>query len=314
MGVYCAGELIKRYREAQRLTQEQLSEGICSVETLSRFENGHQTPGRHIYQQLMGRLGKNTERAYAVVCGRNIKISDLIAEYQACRWRLEYEEADTIIKKLESLVDDSTTSRQYVLAQSAALDMHLLRISPQEARKQLLEVLKLTISEPERQDFNRYPLMANELSILYHIANTYLAEDQFDAGIKLLEAVLQGIKSGYRGTEVYHYKEIMIMERLAHMYGRMGDYHKAIALAEQALSLCRQQKCSVRLPQLLQTMAWSMEQLLQQEEKTLDFTWKDCKKVLRQAYCLASALGQKRYTEILKNRYLESFGEELSVV
>ena len=61
-------------------------------------------------------------------------------------------------------------------------------------------------------------------------------------------------------------------------------------------------------------MAWSMEQLLQQEEKTLDFTWKDCKKVLRQAYCLASALGQKHYTEILKNRYLESFGEEVSVV
>lgn len=313
MGVYCAGELLKRYREAQRLTQEKLSEGICSVETLSRFENGHQTIGRHVFQQLMERLGKNTERAYAVVCGRNIRISNLIAEYQACRFRLEYEEADAIIKRLELLVDDSVASRQYVLAQRTALDMHLLRISPQEARKRLLEVLKLTISEPERQDFTRYPLMSNELSVLYHIANTYLAEGRFEAGIRLLEAVLEGIKSGYRAAEAYHYKEIMIMERLAHMYGRLGDHHKAIALARGALSLCRQQKCSVRLPQILQTMEWSMEQLLEQGEERLDFSRADCKKILRQAYYLASALGQKRYVETVRTRYLESFGEELSV-
>lgn len=314
MGIYCAGELLKRYRKAQRLTQEKLSEGICSVETLSRFENGRQTIGRHIYQQLMERLGKNTERAYAVVCGRNTRISNLIAEYQASRFRLEYEEADAIIKKLELLVDDSTASRQYVLAQRTALDMHLLRISPQEARKRLLEVLKLTISEPEGQDFTRYPLMANELSVLYHIANTYLAESHMEAGIKLLETVLEGIKSGYRAAEAYHYKEIMIMERLAHMYGSLGDHYKAIALAREALSLCRQQKCSVRLPQLLQTMEWSMEQLLGQGEQTLDFSRADCKKILRQAYYLASALGQKRYAETVQTRYLESFGEELSVV
>lgn len=314
MGVYCAGELLKRYRESLCMTQEQLSEGICSVQTLSRFENGRQTPGRQVYQQLMERLGKNTERTYAAVCGKNVKISDLIAEYQAFRYRLEYEKADAIIKKLETLVDDSTASRQYVLAQRAALDMHLSRISPQEARKQLQEALKLTISEPERQNFTRYPLLANELSILYHIANTYVAEGQFESGIKLLETVLEGIKSGYRGTEVYHYKEIMIVERLAYMYGRLGDYHKSLALARRALALCRQQKCSVCLLPLLQTMEWSMEQLLQQGEGTLDFSREDCKKILQRAYYLASALGQKHYTETVRSRYQESFGEELSVV
>ena len=40
MEVYNMGEVIQKRRKSLGITQEQLSEGICSVQTLSRVENG----------------------------------------------------------------------------------------------------------------------------------------------------------------------------------------------------------------------------------------------------------------------------------
>ena len=34
MGIYLAGEVIRRNRESMGITQEELCDGICSVETL----------------------------------------------------------------------------------------------------------------------------------------------------------------------------------------------------------------------------------------------------------------------------------------
>lgn len=40
MANYRAGDVIRMTRNAVGITQEDLSDGICSVETLSRIENG----------------------------------------------------------------------------------------------------------------------------------------------------------------------------------------------------------------------------------------------------------------------------------
>ena len=40
------GAYIRQNREAQGLTQKQLCEGICGPVTISRIENGQQTPSR----------------------------------------------------------------------------------------------------------------------------------------------------------------------------------------------------------------------------------------------------------------------------
>ena len=46
MNVYFLGEHIKKQREKLGLTQEQVCAGICEQVTLSRLENGRQTPSR----------------------------------------------------------------------------------------------------------------------------------------------------------------------------------------------------------------------------------------------------------------------------
>ena len=53
MANYRMGDVIRLSRMARKMTQEELSEGICSAETLSRIENGRTKIKREIYQQLM---------------------------------------------------------------------------------------------------------------------------------------------------------------------------------------------------------------------------------------------------------------------
>lgn len=311
MGVYCVSEMVKRYRKSLCLTQEKLSEGICSVETLSRFENGRQTPGHQVYQQLMEHLGKNTNRVYAVVSGKNFKISDMIAEYEDARNKSEYKKEDEILRELEKVVDDSLASRQYVMAERAVLDMKRKRISAQEGRVQLRNSLELTAVKPQKEDFERYPFTDYEMLILYYIADTYFTEKRLREGVHFLEKIRKKMISCYCGQEEYLYEEVLITERLVHMNGELGNFRKAVAFAEEALKICRKEKYSVCLPQLLSELEWNMEQLLRGQEEKVDFTWKDCQKILKMAYYLSAALGQEKQEKQIYSRYIGSFREQL---
>lgn len=57
MGNYPVGRLIAEMRDRRGLSQEELSEGICAVSTLSKIENSVQMPRRKVYDALMQRLG-----------------------------------------------------------------------------------------------------------------------------------------------------------------------------------------------------------------------------------------------------------------
>lgn len=58
------GEVIRRRRIELGLTQEALCEGICEPTTISRFENGRQTPSRNHVKALLFRLGLPDDRFF----------------------------------------------------------------------------------------------------------------------------------------------------------------------------------------------------------------------------------------------------------
>lgn len=55
------GERIRYFRKLQGLTQEQLSQGICSVSHLSKIENGYENPSIYIIEDLCKKLNISSE-------------------------------------------------------------------------------------------------------------------------------------------------------------------------------------------------------------------------------------------------------------
>ena len=78
------GAYIRQNREAQGLTQQQLCEGICEPATISRIENGQQTPYRSRLSALLQRLGLPDDRYFALLSPNEIEISSLQAEIVSC--------------------------------------------------------------------------------------------------------------------------------------------------------------------------------------------------------------------------------------
>ena len=61
MAFYLLGDCIRERRERLGVTQEELCEGICSVPTLSKIENGKQGMRLNQYIAIMERLGLPVE-------------------------------------------------------------------------------------------------------------------------------------------------------------------------------------------------------------------------------------------------------------
>lgn len=100
MGMYRAGIVIRRNRLALHMTQEDLCDGICDTQTISRIENGKQNPGKDIYRRLMERMGREKDRAFAMVSGEDVRVMDYAREYENALHKFEYERAEEFLGKL----------------------------------------------------------------------------------------------------------------------------------------------------------------------------------------------------------------------
>ena len=77
------GEYIKQRRLDLGLTQEQLCDGICEPMTLSRLENGKQTPSRNRINALLQRLGLPDDRYFALLSKNELEMEALQKEIVA---------------------------------------------------------------------------------------------------------------------------------------------------------------------------------------------------------------------------------------
>ena len=77
------GEYIKQERIKQGITQEQLCEGICEPITISRMENGKQTPSYTRIRTFLQRLGIPDNQYFALLSQNEIEIKTLQDEIRA---------------------------------------------------------------------------------------------------------------------------------------------------------------------------------------------------------------------------------------
>ena len=116
------GSIIRKRRQELGLTQEQLCRGICETVTLSRIENGKQTPSRSKLNALLQRLGMPGERYYALLSEQEMKISNLQTEIVSCNVLGQREQGLKKLEELERMMEaDDHLTRQFVLRCRALL-------------------------------------------------------------------------------------------------------------------------------------------------------------------------------------------------
>ena len=190
------GSIIRKRRQELGLTQEQLCRGICETVTLSRIENGKQTPSRSKLNALLQRLGMPGERYYALLSEQEMKISNLQTEIVSCNVLGQREQGLKKLDELERMMEaDDHLTRQFVLRCRALLgrweDGKLVPYSFREKQMLLFRAISLTVPHFCVQDISGNLYGVDELKIINQIALVYADYGQTKAAVSLYSQLLQ---------------------------------------------------------------------------------------------------------------------------
>ena len=149
MSNYNVGAVIRLTRQAMNISQEKLCENICSVQTLSRIENGRTSVKKSIYEQLMQRMGRNGRKNFSVLSVDDYDMLEIMDKADVALAKHDYEKLEKYIKilknNLNSEFKENKIAMQYLGRKELAVDFHLKKISNEEYLDGLIFLMKLTI-------------------------------------------------------------------------------------------------------------------------------------------------------------------------
>lgn len=256
------GEYIKRERLRQGITQEQLCEGICEPITISRMENGKQTPSYERIRAFLHRLGLPDDRYFALLSPTEMEIRTLQNEIRADMirfYRAIPEDKPVVrsegLKKLKKLEDlagsDERIIRQYILSIKVIFGKPNSPYSPEEKLNILLEALRITVPNLDLEEINLSLYTLEETSLLNQIAAAYAEMGQPKKAIDIYRQLLKYVQKHYSEMSRYAGNLALIAHNYTHALFLVGHYDDAIEVAELGEKACAEYAHYQFLPGLI---------------------------------------------------------------
>lgn len=260
------GEVIKQRRTELRLTQEELCEGICDAVTISRIENGRQTPSRNRINALLQRLGLPNDRYYALLSKHEMELDSLRKELHH---RTAYFEqaSDEIrdsarlraletLQKLEAIMDaDDQITRQQILSKRVTLGNTDGPYNCEERLDLLMEAIHLTVPRFDLKKICERYYTTDEIRIINQIAATYAMAGQRNEAIHIYGQLLQYVQKNNQRLARYAGQLAMVAHNYSIDLGLEKRYREAIEIAELGRCTCVEYGHYQFLPGLLAIMA-----------------------------------------------------------
>jgi len=306
MGMYRLGEIIRMTRKSLSITQEKLSEGICSLETLSRMETGKQTPSKDTYELLMVRMGRIGERGYSMLSITDLRVLDKIQLFNDCIQLYDYKQAEIELKELEGILGNSRLDKQFLLRAKSIINYYLYGISVDEFLDGLQKAIRLTIPKYGEISLCNWPLSNNEIVLILNISMAYADKLDYKKAIETLEEMNNALDKSFIEE---HQKAIVQSANLYHLarwYGLIMNHEKAIEIAMEGIAKCKKNRLGNVLANHLYCIAWNKEQLMDKGILSLDHK-EECLMYLRKAYFVASAMQQTFIIQFLEEQMEERY-------
>ena len=305
MGRYRLGDIIRMTRKSLSITQEQLSEDICSVETLSRIETGKQNPSRDVYELLMERMGRIRERAYSILSVSDFKILEKMQLFEEAIQSLDFHRAEHILEEILKKPRYTNLDKQFIIRARCLVNYRLGRIGIDDFLEELQKAIRITIPKYGSISLVNWPLTYNETNIILNISTAYAEKKDYQKGIGILEEAYSALNQSYMDEDLRTMMQVIILNNLSKWYGLIENHWKAIDFTLQGIKICKEHKIGIALPNLLYNYAWNKERLIEkgvlsQENK------RECITYLKQAYYISCAM-QYPYGEQFMKKHLKMY-------
>ena len=233
------GEIIRQKRLALGLSQEEVCDGICEPATLSRIENGRQTPSRSRLNALLQRLDLPDDRYYALVSKNEAEIEALKKEITACNVFERVNEGFEKLAQLEAMLEpDDDLGRQFVLRCRALLGRLDGRFSPDQELEMLMQAIKLTVPKFDLDEIADGLYTFDEVKIINQIASTYSSMNNNKKAADICYQLLRYIRKHYHEVLTSNGMLPMVLCNYARALDLCGRYEESVDYAEQGRQAC----------------------------------------------------------------------------
>ena len=295
------GEAIKKRRVELGLTQEQLCEGICEPITLSRLENGRQTPSRNRINALLERLDLPSDRYFALLSSQELEVEALQREITSYNIRFDKAPADekhhirelalNAHKRLEAIIEnDDTLSRQFILRSRVLFGTEDGPYSCKEKIQMLTEAIRLTVPRFDVDDIGRGLYTTDEIKIINQLANIYSNEGMSMDAIGILSQLHKYIRKHLQNIPLAHACLSMVTYNYANELKIIGQYQNSIKIAKEGQQVCLDYGFYHSLPGLLAIQA-ECYYFIEDDIRSRDY--------YNQSYYLMKAVGDNANLQIL---------------
>lgn len=317
MAVYRIGNILRMKREALGITREklcELSEEVCSPQTLYRMECGKVKVKQDVYRKLMECMGELPERNYASVLVSKYQALNLKYEIQMHLVHGEYEKAEKGLEELKKYLDYSyVRNQQFILEIKSEIDYQTQRISIEEYLENLLIALQYTIPNIDKAELEKWPFNCEEFDIIIKIIYIYGQMNQRERTEKLLLQAKQNTEKRYMDENFYVWRHKKCFIELSQLMCINQQHKISMEYCREGVKEAKEQRILGSAYNLLYDMAWNKEKMIQKgiiEKKERE----SCKKLLVQAYYLSISQGMEHSAERVKRLCEHFYPGEITLI
>ncbi len=250
------GDYIKQKRLDLGLTQEQLCDGICEPMTLSRLENGKQTPSRNRINALLQRMGLPDDRYFALLSKNELEMEALQKEIVACNVTEQVAEGFEKLAQFEALAaPDDQIAQQFILSSKVLLGRLDGRYMPREQIGMLMQAIRLTVPRFDLENIESFLYTKDEITIINQIGLAYSDDGQNKKAAEIYYQLLRYVRKHFKETITLIGALPLVLYNYARVLDLCGRYEEGAELAQECRKACIQYGHYQELPRCLEIEA-----------------------------------------------------------
>lgn len=294
------GQYLSTERKKVNYTQEKISDGICSVESYSRIENGRK-PTRNNYKALTEKIGTENRYYIELVNTGNIDALLLRREISYELFMEKNERLPELLEELKTVLGEKEVAknRQYLEFFQVSIEENTGRKTWNQCCDMFRNILSYTMNEKEIGK-KRHVYTMLEINLIDHISVCMAKDGKSEEAMHLIKAFLDDMD--FMKTEKY-YETFLAKLNYARWRSDRGNFDEAECIYREGIEQRIRRNKTELLDEYIGEYAYNKYLKNNINEK------QDVKRYLLYALVLSRMYGTQRvYKTILQ--FLKKINEE----
>lgn len=305
--LYLIDEMMQRFRNKKGVSQDVLSEGICTPETISRIESGRRGPNPNNFYALMRKLETEHDYYNGKLETNDFLLLEKLKELERAMARRDWGEAQDLLEYLKSKVNMEKKQNQETLI---AAENYILfcekGIEPEEFVDRCEKDLGCEEEGWRKEEFWKLQFFTNhKITMLNHLALGYANMGQRENSIYILEHVMNQLDNSKVHLEDRYESSITVVGNLSTFYGEDGRMDECLEMCEKGICVCLESGRGAKLIKFIVDKAEAMN------EKANSANTEACKKYLQQAYYLSDLFSLHSISAYVNKYYKINYGKDI---